>query len=164
MKKIPVIIECDPGHDDAIALLLAFASERLHVLGVTVVAGNHVLSKTTRNALTVLNYAGIDSPVFAGYEKPLMRELIIAPEVHGESGIDGPQLPAPKTRVQKEHAVTYLINTLRRSQEKVTLISTGPLTNIAAALLGAPDIKKKIQDCFYGWCCLWRELESCGRV
>ncbi len=148
-KKRKVIIDCDPGHDDAIALLLAFASSNLNVQGVTVVAGNHVLEKTTYNALKVLEFAGIETEVYAGYDAPLIRDLITAPDVHGESGLDGPKLPEPKSSEEERHAVRFLQEKLRRSQEPITLIPTGPLTNIGAALAGAPDIAENIAEIIF---------------
>lgn len=145
-RTIPAILDCDPGHDDAIAMLLALASHELDVKGITIVAGNQVLEKTTENALKVLQVAGVECPVYAGYERPLIRHLTIAPQVHGESGLDGPILPPPRRSIEKMHGVTFIIEELRRSTEKVTLIPTGPLTNIAAALIGAPDIVDKIEE------------------
>lgn len=142
----PVIIDCDPGHDDAIALLLAFAyREQLDIRGVTVVAGNQTLEKTVNNALRILSFAGIECEVAAGYAKPLIRPLQTAPEVHGDSGIDGPVLPEPTLKVSERHAVELIIEEVRKSREKITLIPLGPLTNIAAALVGAPDIRDKIE-------------------
>ncbi|MCR4430947.1 MAG: pyrimidine-specific ribonucleoside hydrolase RihA [Tepidanaerobacteraceae bacterium] len=144
MKK-PVIIDCDPGHDDAIALLLAFASDALDVKAVTTVAGNQTLEKTLRNALNVLDFAGIEVEVAAGAAKPLMRDLIIAPEVHGESGLDGPAFPPSKLKPSKRGAVEVIVDTVRKSDAKVTLIPTGPLTNIAMALISHPEIKEGIE-------------------
>ena len=144
--KRDVIIDCDPGHDDAIALLLAFARPELNVRGVTVVAGNHRLEKTSHNTLKLLEFAGIETDIYAGYEKPLMRELITAPDVHGESGLDGPELPEPQGRIEEEHAVRFIIEEIRNCENEVTLIPTGPLTNIAAALKGAPDIIDRIEE------------------
>lgn len=141
----PVIIDCDPGHDDAIALLLAFASDLLDVRAVTVVAGNQTLDKTLRNALRVLSFAGIEVEVAAGAGKPLCRPLIVAPQVHGESGLDGPILPEPAYGPSPRSAVDVIVDTLRRSPAPVTLIPTGPLTNVALALSVAPDIKKNIE-------------------
>lgn len=142
----PVIIDCDPGHDDAIALLLAFAyREQLDIRGVTVVAGNQTLEKTVNNALRVLSFARIECEVAAGYAKPLIRPLQTAPEVHGDSGIDGPTLPEPTLKVSERHAVELIVEEVRKSREKITLIPLGPLTNIAAALVGAPDIRDKIE-------------------
>ena len=142
----PIIIDCDPGHDDAIALLLAFSKpELVDVLAVTIVAGNQTLEKTVLNALKVLSFAGQECEVAAGYGQPLMRSLEIAPEVHGESGLDGPDLPLPTFQASKKHGVQMIIDKVRESKEKVTLVPTGPLTNIGAALVGAPDIKDNIE-------------------
>jgi len=146
MKKI--IIDCDPGHDDAIALLLAAHSEELEILGVTTVAGNSELENTTRNARKILDYAGVtDVDVYAGCAKPMMRNLyrLTGAIIHGEDGLGGPSIPAPVTPVKEEHAVDFIIRTLRASAERVILVPTGPLTNIATALIKAPDIKNKIE-------------------
>lgn len=143
--RIPVIIDCDPGHDDAIALLLAFASERLHVKAVTIVAGNQTQEKTLNNALKVLSFAGVDVPVAKGDDKPLMRDLIIAPEVHGDSGLDGPELPESNLKAVDISAIELIAKTIRESDRKVTLIPTGALTNIAKFLLCYPELKEKIE-------------------
>ncbi len=144
MRK-PVIIDCDPGHDDAIALLLAFASDKIDVKAVTIVAGNQTLEKTLNNALRVLSFANIDVPVAKGFEKPLMRDLIIAPEVHGESGLDGPELPESTLKPSDLSAIELIAKVLRESDEKVTLIPTGALTNIARFLLCYPELKNKVE-------------------
>lgn len=144
-KRRPVIIDCDPGHDDAIALLLAFASPELDVRAVTVVAGNQTLDKTLRNALRVLTFAGIQVEVAAGADRPLVRPLITAPEVHGESGLDGPALPEPAFEPSPRKAWEAIIDIVRSSPQKVTLIPLGPLTNIALALRTAPDISSNIE-------------------
>ena len=147
MKKIPVVLDCDPGHDDAIALLLAFSSPQLDVRGVTVTGGNQTLKKTVNNALKVLSYAGITTQVAAGCNKPLMRELTIAPQVHGESGLDGPELPEPTLKLSDKHAIDLIaavINELGKD-EKLTLIPTGPLSNIALFLLRYPELKPRIE-------------------
>jgi len=150
-EKIKAILDCDPGHDDALAILVASAASRLDLAGITVVAGNQTLDNTVSNALKIVELAEIDTPVYAGYGKPLIRELTTAPEVHGESGLDGPILPDPGTFAADQHAVDFIIDTIRQSEEKITLIPTGPLTNIAAALIGAPDIHNKIEQiCFMG--------------
>lgn len=143
--RIPVIIDCDPGHDDAIALLLAFASERLDVKAVTIVAGNQTQEKTLNNALKVLSFAGVDVPVAKGDDKPLMRDLIIAPEVHGDSGLDGPELPESDLQAVDMPAIELIAKTVRESDKKVTLIPTGALTNIAKFLLCYPELKEKIE-------------------
>jgi len=141
----PVIIDCDPGHDDAIALLLAFASPELDVRAVTVVAGNQTLDKTLRNTLSVLSFAGIQTEVAAGADRPLVRPLVTAPEVHGESGLDGPALPEPALSTSPRKAWEAIIDLVRSSPQKVTLIPLGPLTNIALALRAAPDICSNIE-------------------
>lgn len=146
MKKIPVIIDCDPGHDDAIALMLALGNEKIDVKAITTSAGNQTPDKTLNNALRILSFLEIkDIEVAQGAKKPLMRELIIAPEVHGDSGLDGPELPEPSIEPSKRKAVEVIADVLRRSEEKVTLIPTGPLTNIATFLLTYPELKEKIE-------------------
>ncbi|MBU9725017.1 nucleoside hydrolase [Diplocloster modestus] len=146
MKK--VIMDCDPGHDDAIALLLASRADDIELLGVTTVAGNSELENTTRNARKVLDYAGVtDVDVYAGCERPMMRDLyrLTGAIIHGEDGLGGPKIPDPVTPIKEEHAVDFIIRALRESDEKIILIPTGPLTNIAMALIKAPDIKEKIE-------------------
>jgi len=140
-------MDCDPGHDDAIALLLASRSDDLKILGVTTVAGNSELENTTKNARKILDYAGVtDVDVYPGCDKPMMRSLyrLTGAIIHGEDGLGGPKIPEPITPVKEEHGVDFIIRMLRESDEKITLIPTGPLTNIAMALIKAPDIKEKI--------------------
>jgi inosine-uridine nucleoside N-ribohydrolase len=142
----PIVLDCDPGHDDAIALLLALASPEVALLGVTTVAGNQTLDKTTRNALRVLELAGrAKVPVAAGAERPLVRDIRVALEVHGESGLDGPDLPEPRTPPVEESAVDFLARTLFEAHEPVTLVPVGPLTNIALLLEARPDVIGKIE-------------------
>jgi inosine-uridine nucleoside N-ribohydrolase len=137
-----VILDCDPGHDDAIALLLALASPELELLGVTTVAGNQTLAKTTANALRVLEFAGRgDVPVAAGAERPLVRLPSVAANVHGESGLDGPELPPARGRPGAAHAVSFMAETIRERGGAVTLVPTGPLTNVALLLALAPDAR-----------------------
>ncbi len=145
----PIIIDCDPGQDDAINLLLAMSSpEELQVLGVTAVAGNVPLTLTQRNARLMCDIAGRrDIPVFAGCERPLVRQLVTAEEVHGQSGIDGVDINPPEQALAAQHAVDFIIDTLRSADEQaVTLVPTGPLTNIAMALVKAPDIVSKVDQ------------------
>jgi inosine-uridine nucleoside N-ribohydrolase len=131
----PIILDCDPGHDDAIALLLALASPEVEVLGVTIVHGNQTLEKTTANALRVLDLVGrADVPVAPGADRPLVRELTVASHVHGDSGLDGPTLPAAAHAALDEHAVDFMERTIAASAVPVTLVPTGPLTNIALLL------------------------------
>ena len=143
---IPVIVDCDPGHDDAIALLLALASPELELLGVTTVSGNQTLDKTTANALRVLEYVGrVDVPVAAGAERPLVREQRVAGHIHGESGLDGPALPPPAGAPVPEHAVDFLARQLRESKRPVTLVPVGPLTNVALLLALHPRAAERIE-------------------
>lgn len=142
---LPVILDCDPGHDDAIALILALASPELKVLAVTTSAGNQTPGKTLNNALRILTLLGRDDiPVAAGAPKPLARELIIADNVHGESGLDGPTLPDPAFAPVAMTALELMAKCLRESPEPVTLVPTGPLTNIALLLAAHPELKSKI--------------------
>ena len=141
----PVLIDCDPGHDDAIALLLALASPELALLGVTTVAGNQTLEKTTANAIRVLEAAGRgDVAVAAGAERPLVREPFVAAYVHGESGLDGPALAPPRGRAVGQHAIDFLAEQLLGSAQPVTLIPVGPLTNVALLLARHPDAAGRI--------------------
>jgi len=142
MTPTPIIIDCDPGHDDAIALLLAVASPEVELIGVTTVAGNTTIDKTTNNALRVLELAGrADIPVYQGAERPFIRKQDVAVHVHGESGLDGPDLPQPTTRAQELHAVDYLAQEIRAREGRVTLIPTGPLTNIGLLFALHPDVR-----------------------
>ncbi|MGZ4339341.1 MAG: nucleoside hydrolase [Gaiellaceae bacterium] len=137
----PVILDCDPGHDDAIAILLALASPELELVAVTTVSGNQTLDKTTANALRVLELAGrSDIPVYAGADGPFVRARDVAAHVHGESGLDGPDLPEPSQSAQPQHAVEYLAEQFRRS-DKPVLIATGPLTNVGLLFATHPDAR-----------------------
>lgn len=145
-KKIPVIIDCDPGTDDAIALLMAFAAANIDVLAVTTVCGNQTVDKTTLNALKILSFIHQEkTPVAKGAEKPLLRELHVASQVHGTSGLGGVILPDPTFDIQKENAVE-LSNKLLQHHKKVTLVCTGPLTNTALLLTAHPECKKNIEQ------------------
>ena len=140
-----ILLDCDPGHDDAIALLLALASPEVELLGVTTVHGNQTLEKTTINALKLLEFTDrTDIPVAAGAAGPFCREPYVAEYVHGESGMDGPTLPEPKTEPVARHAVDFIAETLRASDEPVTLVPTGPLTNIGLFLAMHPDAAQKV--------------------
>jgi inosine-uridine nucleoside N-ribohydrolase len=141
-----IILDCDPGHDDAIAMLMAGARDDCELAAVTTVAGNQTLEKTTRNARRMLTVMGRDDiPVAAGMGEPLARELTIADHVHGESGLDGPDLPDPDVEVDERHGVKLIIDTVR-DHDGVTLVPVGPLTNVALALKQAPDIKEGIDE------------------
>jgi inosine-uridine nucleoside N-ribohydrolase len=138
----PVLLDCDPGHDDAIALLLALASPELELLGVTTVAGNQTVEKTTANAIRVLDFLGRDDvPVAAGADRPLVREPFVADDVHGQTGLDGPELPPPQRRPLGRHAADFLAEQIRIAERPVTLVSTGPLTNVALLLALHPDAR-----------------------
>jgi pyrimidine-specific ribonucleoside hydrolase len=137
-----ILLDCDPGHDDAIALLLALASPELELSGVTTVAGNQTLEKTTANAIRVLDFVGrSDIPVAAGAAQPLVREPYVAVHVHGESGLDGPDLPPPQRVPVPQHAVDFLADRIRERDGAVTLVPTGPLTNIALLVALHPDAR-----------------------
>ncbi|PNY82818.1 nucleoside hydrolase [Deinococcus koreensis] len=136
----PVVLDLDPGHDDAVNILLALASPELEVLGLTTVFGNVGLERTTRNALITRELIGAAVPVYAGADRPLVVPTISAEAVHGASGLDGPSLPTPTRGTEDEHAVDFIIRTVRARPGEVTLVPTGPLTNVALALRLAPDI------------------------
>jgi inosine-uridine nucleoside N-ribohydrolase len=141
-----ILIDCDPGHDDMMAIMLACASPELELLGVTTVAGNQTGEKTWRNARRTLTLIGrTDIPAARGADRPLLRELTVAPEIHGVSGLDGAELPEPGFRGLAEHAVDFLIRTIMGSREPVTLVPTGPLTNVALALLREPSLARKVE-------------------
>lgn len=144
-KTTPIIIDCDPGTDDAIALLMACASKKLSILGVTTVGGNQTLNKTTLNALKILSFIQRqDIPVARGCAKPLLRALHTAGEVHGSSGLGGVILPDPVFDVQKDNAVQFIYKTLKH-HKRVTLVCIAPLTNIALLLSSHPEIKENIE-------------------
>jgi inosine-uridine nucleoside N-ribohydrolase len=134
-----ILVDCDPGHDDAIALLLALASPEVELVGVTTVHGNQTIEKTTTNALKVLELVGRqDVPVARGAARPLVREPAVADHVHGETGLDGPSLPPPQTSPVAEDAVDFLAERIRPG---VVLVPTGPLTNVALLLERYPDVR-----------------------
>jgi inosine-uridine nucleoside N-ribohydrolase len=139
-----IILDTDPGHDDAIALLLALASPELEILGITTVSGNQTLEKTTANALKILEFVErTDVPVHAGAPRPLVREQWAAAYVHGESGLDGPDLPDPKTEPRKCHAIDFIAAQVEE-HDGVVLVPVGPLTNIGLLLAKYPGIESRI--------------------
>lgn len=141
----PVIFDCDPGQDDAAALLLALASPELEVLGICTVGGNVPLSLTTTNALKIVELAGRgDVPVFAGCRSPLMRPLVTAEYVMGNDGLAGADLPPPTVPLQQRHAVDFIVDTLSGAGGPVAVATLGPLTNLALALVKAPAIRERI--------------------
>ena len=142
---VSVILDCDPGHDDAVALLLALASSEVELLGVTTVAGNQTLEKTTANAIRVLDHVGrAEIPVAAGASRPLVRERHVAAHVHGETGLDGSGLAPPSRSPAPEHAIDWIAAALSRAPEPVTLVPTGPLTNVALFLARYPELAARV--------------------
>lgn len=145
MRKIPIIMDCDPGHDDAIAMILACASDKLDVKAITTVGGNQTVAKTTNNALRMLTFMNKQIPVAKGADRPMRRELEIAPEVHGDSGLDGPFIPESTQKALDINAYELMAKVVEESEDKVTLVPTGPLTNIAIFLSAYPHLKSKIE-------------------
>ena len=145
MEKTKIILDCDPGHDDAVAIMLAAGSPAIDLLGITVVAGNQTLENTRRNALRVVQWLGVDVPVYSGCGRPLIREKITAGDIHGETGLDGPVFPPLTRTLEPEHAVNYIIRTLMASDGDITMVTTGPMTNLAMAMRLEPRIVDKIR-------------------
>lgn len=143
-SKIPIILDGDPGHDDAIAWMLAKASDKLEILACTSVSGNQSIEKTSINARRVMTLLGIDAPFAMGREEPLHGEPIHAGNIHGETGLDGPALPAPEIEAEPLSAVELMAKTISASSEPVTIVATGPLTNVGALLILHPELKPKI--------------------
>lgn len=142
MKK--VILDCDPGHDDAFAMMLAM--KHLDVLGITTVGGNQLVERVTTNALKVLEVTGMTHiPVYRGNAGPMLAELVTAPQFHGDTGMDGPVLPEPSIQAQRQHAVDFIVDTVMSTSD-VTLIATGPLTNIAGAIQREPRIVERVKE------------------
>ncbi|MFG2617149.1 nucleoside hydrolase [Streptomyces sp. NPDC048507] len=144
---VPMIIDCDPGHDDALAIMLAAADPAVGLLAITTVAGNQTLDKTTLNARRVCTLAGItDVPIAAGCDRPLVQPLAVADDVHGASGLDGPRFAEPTVEAVDEHAVDLIHRILLAHPEPVTLVPTAPLTNIALLLTRYPDSASRIRE------------------
>ncbi len=146
MSKMPIILDCDPGHDDAIAIILAAVSDTLDLKAITTVGGNQTVAKTTKNALNILSFIKKDIPVAKGADQPIRRPLEIAPEVHGDSGLDGPVLPQSDKKAVDINAYDLMAQIIEKSDEKVTLVATGPLTNIAIFLISNPHLHHKIEQ------------------
>jgi len=147
MNRKKIILDVDPGHDDAVAILLAAKSEKIDLRGITVVAGNQVLEKTLQNTLNICSFAGItDIPIYSGMGEPLVREQVIAQDIHGDTGLDGPKFPEPEIEAEAQHAVDFIIEEALKADGDLILIPTGPLTNIAMAFKKAPEIKENIQE------------------
>lgn len=146
MKKRKIILDCDPGHDDAIAIMLAARHPAIDLLGITIVAGNQTLNKTLVNGLNVCQKLDINVPIHAGMPKPIMREQIVADNIHSESGLDGPKFAPLVRKAESKHAIQYIIDTLMNSDGDITLVPVGPLTNIAVAMRMQPAILPKIRE------------------
>lgn len=144
MNQIPVILDGDPGHDDAIAWVLANSSPKLKILACTSVCGNQTIEKTTYNALRIMTLINLDVPFAMGRSRPLVGDPIVAPNVHGQTGLDGPELPEPTTAPLPISSVELMAKIIEESDESVTVISTGPLTNVGALLLLYPHLKPRI--------------------
>ena len=143
-----IILDCDPGHDDAIAILLAHGNPDVELAAITTVAGNQTLPKVTKNALKMCTIAGIhDVPVAAGCEFPLVRKQITAGNIHGESGLDGPAMPEPTVTLDPRHAVDLIVELVMASEPgEITLVPVGPLTNIAVAMRREPRIVSRVRE------------------
>lgn len=141
-----IILDCDPGHDDAIAIMLAAKHPAIELLGISIVAGNQTLDKTLINGLNVCQTLNIDTPVYAGMPQPIMRKQIVADNIHGETGLDGPVFGPLTRKAEKKHAVNFIIDTLMDSTGDITLVPVGPLTNIAVAMRMQPAIIPKIRE------------------
>ena len=146
MVKTKIILDCDPGHDDAVAIILAGKNPKIDLLGITIVSGNQTLDKTVRNALNVTQHLGIDVPVYGGCSEPMVRKKVVAGDIHGESGLDGPVFPPLERKAEPEHAVNFIIKTLMESEGDITVVTTGPMTNLAMAMRMEPNIVPKIKQ------------------
>lgn len=146
MEKTKIILDCDPGHDDAVAIILAGKNPKIDLLGITIVSGNQTLDKTVRNALNVTQHLGIDVPVYGGCSEPMVRKKVVAGDIHGESGLDGPVFPPLERKAEPEHAVNFIIKTLMESEGDITVVTTGPMTNLAMAMRMEPNIVPKIKQ------------------
>lgn len=146
-ERKKIILDSDPGHDDAVAILLAVGNPKIDLLGISTVGGNQTLEKVTYNARAVLEMAGRDDiPVYAGAPGPLLNEFETAAEVHGETGLDGVELPVPSRPLEQEHAVNWIIDTIMSNEPNtITLVPTGPLTNIALAAKLEPKIVERVK-------------------
>ena len=145
MEKEKIILDVDPGHDDAIAIMLAAKNPKIDLLAITVVAGNQVLEKTVTNALNICSHLDINVPIAAGMSIPMIREQIISDEIHGETGLDGPEFGEITKELDRRHAVDLIIDMLMESDGDITLVPTGPLSNIGMAMRKEPRIIEKIK-------------------
>lgn len=145
MKKMNIILDCDPGHDDAIAILLLGSKDYFNVLGVSTVSGNQTIEKTTLNALNVIDYLNLNYDVYQGSDKPLIKERVNCEEIHGESGLDGFEFPKHSKLAKEMYAPEFIVKAIKESSEKVIVITTGPMTNLAKAFLIDSSIKDNIE-------------------
>ena len=143
--KRNIVLDCDPGHDDAVAILLAGKNPNINLLGISVVAGNQTIEKTARNALNVATYLGINVPICIGCEFPMVRERVICAAIHGESGLDGFDFPDYGDKFDKRHGVQLIIDSVMNN-DKVTIVATGPLTNVAMAIKMEPRILERLDE------------------
>ncbi len=146
MKKRNIILDCDPGHDDAVAIILAGNNPLFNLLGITVESGNQTLAKTGRNSLNLVQFLGLDVPVCLGAVNPIIKEVEVCEAIHGESGLDGYDFPPLHITYDQRHAVDFITDTIMNSQEKVTMITTGPMTNLALAIRMEPKILHNIEE------------------
>ncbi|MDY5842775.1 MAG: nucleoside hydrolase [Peptoniphilaceae bacterium] len=146
MESKKIILDCDPGHDDAVAIMLAAKHPKLELLGITVVAGNQTMDKTVMNALNIVQHLELDVPVYAGGGVPMVRKPVVAGDIHGESGLDGPVFEPLKIHAQTENAISFIVRTLMESPEKITIVTTGPMTNFGIAMRLEPKIIDKIKE------------------
>lgn len=149
MKNHNIILDCDPGHDDAIAIVLASQASNINLLGITVSAGNQTLEKTGRNALNLVQYLNQDIPVCLGVSEPLIRPQQIADDIHGESGLDGFEFDPLTIEFDTRTAIEFIIETLETSQTPVSIVTTGPMTNLALAFKVKPSIKNRIEKIIF---------------
>ncbi len=146
MNKRKIILDCDPGHDDAIAILLAGNNPKIELLGITVESGNQTLEKTGRNALNLCQYLNLHVPVCLGSSNPIIKEVEVCEAIHGESGLDGFEFPSLTKKIDKRNAVEFIIQTILESEEKITMVTTGPMTNLALAIRVEPKILENIKE------------------
>lgn len=144
--KRKIILDCDPGHDDAFAILLAGNNPQIDLLGITVASGNQTLEKTGRNALNLVQYLGLDVPVCLGAKNPIIKEVEVCDAIHGETGLDGFDFPPLEIDYDKRSAMEFMIESILKSKELVTVVTTGPMTNLALAIRMNPDILNHIEE------------------